>query len=46
VPTAILFSAVKATNSIDEIVFWYDVAKSSVVDAIEFEDSLSHAKAA
>ena len=46
VPTAILSSAVKATNSIDEIVFWYDVTKSSVVDAIEFEDSLGHAKAA
>lgn len=46
VPTAILSSAVRATKSIDEIIFWYDVTKSSVVDAIEFEDSLSHAKAA
>jgi uncharacterized protein (DUF433 family) len=46
VPTAILFGAVKASRSIDEVVFWYDVTKSSVVDAIEFEDSLSHAKAA
>lgn len=46
VPTAILSSAVKASRSIDEVVFWYDVTKSSVVDAIEFEDSLSHAKAA
>ena len=46
VPTAILSSATKASNSIDEVVFWYDVTKSSVVDAVEFEDSLSHAKAA
>ena len=46
VPTVILSSAVKASNSIDEVVFWYGVTKSSVVDAVEFEDSLSHAKAA
>lgn len=46
VPTAILSSAVKASRSIDEVVFWYDLTKSSVVDAIEFEDPLSHAKAA
>ena len=46
VPTVILSSAAKASKSIDEVVFWYEVIKSSVVDAIEFEDSLSHAKAA
>ena len=46
VPTATLSCAVKASNSIDEIVFWYDVTKNSVVDAVEFEESLGHAKAA
>jgi uncharacterized protein (DUF433 family) len=46
VPTMILSSAAKASKSIDEVVFWYDVAKNSVIDAMEFEDSLSHAKAA
>jgi len=46
VPTVILSSAANASRSIDEVVFWYDVTKNSVVDAIEFENSLSHAKAA
>ncbi len=46
VPTAILSSAVTASKSVDEVVFWYDVPKTSVEDAIEFEHSLSHAKAA
>jgi uncharacterized protein (DUF433 family) len=46
VPTVILSTAASASRSIDEVVFWYDVTKNSVVDAIEFENSLSHAKAA
>jgi len=46
VPTLILSSAAKASKSIDEVVFWYDVTKSSVIDSVEFEDSLGHAKAA
>jgi uncharacterized protein (DUF433 family) len=46
VPTVILSNAAKASKSIDVVVFWYYVAKRSVVDAIEFEDSLGRAKAA